>query len=182
MVIALLIIALNGGVAALTFGALAASVASASRAVMERRAAEYSYLTRARDAERARVTLAAITRDEARLQSFFITPANILSFVLALEANARESKISQSITFMPSAAKSDTTLNLRVTAEGAFPGLVKYMGLVENMPAYVALANISFQVKSRPSTTPDAPAAVTLVYDLTIATTQPITELNTIRP
>lgn len=183
ILLAVLFVALNAAAAWLTFGVLAKSVLATSRAVRERRATESEYISRAREADRARLTLEAISRDETKLQNFFIGPADVLPFILAAEANARQTQVSQTITFLaPAAGQSGSALSLQIAAEGAFPDLVKYMALIENMPAYVTLTNVGFRIKSRPAAPADAPARVGLVYNLTVATTKPITQLNAMQP
>lgn len=163
-------------------GPLLAAVRATSAAVTERERTYYEYLIRAQDYERAQQALAGVTSDAVKLRSFFLMPADVLPFVLALEANARAAGVTQELSLLgdtrADSQKNSTAghaLDLLVTAEGHFPDLIKYLGLVENMPYFLNAWDVQVARFNQASLT--KPSQLKLNYHLRVATTTPITSL-----
>lgn len=113
--------------------------------------------------ESLRQTVARITKDRERLDSYFLAEQDIPNFLEVIEDLGTQTNTTVTLTSveeskwrLPNASEKDEqavykTLVLTITAEGAWDGVFQMVSLLETFPAPVIVHQASFDVASTES-------------------------------
>lgn len=91
-----------------------------------------------------RASLAEIANDEASIQSYFIPETGVVSFIDALQTQARELNATTSILSVSmSGTGIRTTLKTALSIKGTFDSVMRTIGAIEYMPYDLSISVLS---------------------------------------
>lgn len=118
----------------------------------------------------ARSALAEIAGDEANVQSYFVSEANVVPFINDLEARGlREKATAAVLSVSKGGSSSESSLLLAVSLKGTFDAIMRTIGVIEYAPYDVSISTLSIEQDAKNSWHADLTLSVGTV-SLTTAT------------
>lgn len=122
----------------------------------------------------ARAMLGQIAGDEAKVQSYFVSEADVVGFINYLESHGAAQKATVDVLSVSSGGiPEQPTLLLSLTIEGTFDAVMRTVGVMEYAPYDVAISTFSVNQNAKNSWRADVTLTVGSIPVSTASTTAP---------